>query len=474
MALIAALFQSVQLKAADEKPLAVVSLAGIDSLMSDVDYLGQVLSNPQLNSQSIEGLLKAFSGGKGLDVFDRKKPWGVVVYAAADGGLDFKSYLFVPLKNEADLIKGVENYTDAPKDVGNGVKSIAIRNNPKEFFYKVQDGNMFVADTAEYLRNVPADPAALLGTMNKDYDLAARVHVQNLPEKLRTDMIEGLKKGVSEGLHQSPDEDDAAFAVRKGLMETQIKQLEMMLDELDDFTVGLNIDSAAKATNLDFAMTVKPGGKMAGKIASYGSLTSIFSGFFNPNVGAAGNVTSKLDSEDIQQTVALLDSLSDVAKKEIDKDEKLRDNAQAKEIVSDFFAVLSKTIQTGKFDNAGTVAFGDKTISGSFAGYVHDGTAAESLFKKVVDVIKENVTEVKMDVATHEGVKFNQVQVPVKEPKAKAIFGDTLDVHVGFGPKAFYVTFGKDGLTMCKEAITASATAGEKKVDEMLIETSLT
>src|SRR5436190_2138037 len=78
-----------------------------------------------------------------------------------------------------------------------------------------------------------------------------------------------------------------------------------------------------------------------------------------------------------------------------------------------------------------------------------------------------------MDALTHEGVKFHQVSLPAPDEMSKAILGDTITVNFGIGPKSFYVAFGKDGLTMCKEAITSSASVGDKKVETMLVETSV-
>src|SRR5688572_20980518 len=157
-----------------------------------------------MQSITIEGLLKAFTGGKGLDVLDRKKPIGVVLLTPDMATDELKSrpwaeivqsYLCLPLKSEEDLLFAVKNYTDTPRDVGNGVKSMDVKNNQKTLFYKVQNGYMFVADKAEFLGNLPSDPTTLMGTMPKDYDLAVRMNIGNLPDSLRKEMVDALSTG---------------------------------------------------------------------------------------------------------------------------------------------------------------------------------------------------------------------------------------------------------------------------------------
>ncbi len=445
---------------AEPKPVVVVSISSYDSLLSDVDYIGGVIGQQQANAASIDGLLKFFTGGKGADMLDRKAPWG---FAVLGEGTDFQPLVFLPVKDYDALQTVLGNFQAKIEDEADGIKSVMMQQAPVKIYMKQQTGFVFFANSSETLKTLPADPIALLGTLPKEYDIGVRAFVQNVPEELRNDWISLIRSGMEQGLRQSPGEDENAFAMRKKLVESQMGQLEMVFKDLDTFTLGVNIDSVAKAIFLDLGMTGKPGSL----IASRPTTTSGFAGFLQANAGLTANLTSKLSPEEVTQQVATIRSLGDVLNKEIDRDENLDDAAktQAKQLLTDVIAIVSKTVETGKIDAAGSVAFADKTIS-AFAGTgVYDGQAVEKLVKKVVDLYRAELRDVKLDTAEHNGVKFHQVGIPVPEAKAQEIFGDTLTLTFGIGDKAVYFAAGKDGIQSIKSGIDASTAAGSAKLD---------
>ena len=50
------------------------------------------------------------------------------------------------------------------------------------------------------LASLPADPAAELNKIVADYDLGARVSVQNVPQHYRQMALEAMKSGMEDGL----------------------------------------------------------------------------------------------------------------------------------------------------------------------------------------------------------------------------------------------------------------------------------
>jgi hypothetical protein len=111
------------------------------------------------------------------------------------------------------------------------------------------------------------------------------------------------------------------------------------------------------------------------------------------------------------------------------------------------------------------VAFGEKTVSAFAGAGVHEGKAVEKLVKKIVDLYRAELRDVKLDTAEHNGVTFHQIGIPVPEAKAQEIFGDTLTLTFGIGDKAVYFAAGKDGIQSIKSGIDASTAAGNAKLD---------
>ena len=74
-ALVACLAGQAPVSAQEMKPVVVVSLAGYDELMSDVDFLGQISGIPMLNAQMAEGILQQTTQGQGLKVVSDLSSW---------------------------------------------------------------------------------------------------------------------------------------------------------------------------------------------------------------------------------------------------------------------------------------------------------------------------------------------------------------------------------------------------------------
>lgn len=472
VAMVATLLCAFEASAADRKPVAVFTLAGYDALMSDIDYIGEVLSNPQAKAESLEAMLKLFTGGLGLDGVDKTKPWGVAVMT---DGNDFRPLVMVPVKNLDDLLAAAKGFVGEPKDEGDGIRSIQVPNGPNPVF-KEANGFVFFGEKADDLADLPADPLALMGTLPKEYDIGVRGFMQNVPEQYRKEIVSLLRAGMEQSLEKRDEEDENAFELRKKTVESMMKDIETAVDELESITIGLTIDSTAKVAYLDISATAKPGSKTAKQAAALNGVKSDFAGFITPDVGVAVNTASVLSPEDIQMLSGLLASFGDKVKQEINKDGNLPADkmGQAKEIIDDLISVADKTIQTGKLDGAGTVAMAEKSVNGAFGVAVADGPAVEAIIKKVIEFAKDDLPEVKLNAESHKGVAFHKISIPLPDEKLKDVFGDALPVTVGIGPKSVYLGFGEEGDSMIKSSIDASASAGPTAVAPLAINSSLT
>lgn len=450
---------------AELKPVVVVSVAGYDAILSDVDYIAGVVGNQQVNAASIDGILKFFTGGKGADMIDRKAPWG---FALLGEGTDFQPLVFLPIKDYENLVTVMNNFGSKIQDEDDDIKSVQVPQapiKPIKMYMKHQTGYVYFSHQTEALKTLPADPTVYLGTLPKEYDIGVRAFVQNVPEDLRDKAIGALRQGVEQNLRQSPGEDDNAFAMRKKLLESQLAQLETVIKELDTFTFGVNIDSVAKAVFLDMSLTGKPGSEIANRPAT----TSSFAGFLQANAGLTGNLTAKLTSQEIAQYQAMIQTAGNAINNDLDKDSNLNEAAktQVKTLLADLLDIAAKTVQTGKLDGGGSVAFVDKNVSAFAGAGVHDGKAVDKLLKKIleIDEVRKDLRDVKLDTADHNGVTFHQIGIPVPDAKAQDIFGDTLTLTFGIGDKAVYLAAGKDGIQSIKSGIDASTAAGNAKLD---------
>ena len=105
------------------KPVVVVSLAGYDELMSDVDFLGQVTGLPMLSATMVEQSLNMATQNQGLKGLDKKKPWGGAVMT---DGADFRFVVFAPVSDVKALVEAFAGppFGFSATDAGNGVVQV--------------------------------------------------------------------------------------------------------------------------------------------------------------------------------------------------------------------------------------------------------------------------------------------------------------------------------------------------------------
>jgi hypothetical protein len=162
----------------------------------------------------------------------------------------------------------------------------------------------------------------------------------------------------------------------------------------------------------------------------------------------------------------------DRASKEIDNDAGLdaTQRTAAKDLLGQFFAVLTDTVKGGKIDYGAALVLDEKKLN--FAGglLVADGKKLETAFAKLVELAKNepDFPEVKLNAGKHGNVNLHTIAVDLPaeaDEDARELFGgDKVQITLGTAPKALYVAFGKDGEAVLKKAIDASVQKAAQSV----------
>ena len=201
------------------KPLLVVSFAGYDALRGNIDAIGKLAGNPGLAAGAEEPLIR-MTQGKGLAGLDKTKPCGLVV--PCDGSetsfeqLGHATYGFVPVTDLKQLMTVIGGFThqqftpdaDGVYEIKDSVGTPA--------YVIAKGGWAFISESREVLKNVPADPAATLGDLPKQYTLAARLSLKNLPAGIRKMAISQLEAGFHIlSMWRGSNEDEASRSGRR-------------------------------------------------------------------------------------------------------------------------------------------------------------------------------------------------------------------------------------------------------------------
>ena len=158
---------------------------------------------------------KLYAEGRGVNGLDGTRPWGAVIF----GGEKLRAYAFVPVTDAESLSWELDEYIDSVTDIGGGIQKVVGTEEGAELYAMEQGGWLFVSDCEWCLENVVYDPTKLLDGMNKDYDVAVRLVLKNVPADEGHKILAKLDKVMGPTLRKMTSDEtveilgEAAFAL---------------------------------------------------------------------------------------------------------------------------------------------------------------------------------------------------------------------------------------------------------------------
>jgi hypothetical protein len=455
------------------QPVVVISLSGYERVMNDIGFIGQIAQFPGLDKQA-DAMITLVTQGKGLNGLDKKRPWGVVLNIGSAGPQPIG---FLPVSDLKQLLDSLAQHVGPASDAGSGILQIEKPN--QRWYLKEQKGWVFISPMIDNLAKVPADPTQWLAGLDKQYEVAVKVYIHNIPKMFR-DMAVDYIKQLNQTLPSPDDEDEATKEKRRQLLDNQAKSFEEMINTIDQFTLGWAIDQSADTSHLDVTLTALPDSNLAKKLNAQKDTTSSYTGFMVPKGAVVLNSSQTLLVDDIQQAAQGIDTFQASVTNEIENSPDITDDdsrAAAKRIVAEASQAIKATIQSGKIDFGGSWLVGDRQFTILFGAYIKEPDELEKAFEDLVKVVSKdpNFPGTKFDLVTDGDVRFHTWTSPVPaDDKVNRAIGKELKVAVGFGQQSVYVGVSTDDpLPGLKKAIADSKAGGSKKVSPGVVDVSL-
>ncbi|NLY00022.1 MAG: hypothetical protein GXY83_28320 [Rhodopirellula sp.] len=459
-------------KEAAMKPVIALAFSGYDEILGDLRFM-----NPQL-AMMVEGAVDNFTDSKGLEGLDKSRPWGFLVRT---DGQEFPMHAFLPVTDLKKLLAALEPAIGEPGDAGEGVYEFETES---RVLYAKQVGDWaFVTTTAEGLDDVPQNPAKALGDLPKDFDLGLQVTVKNVPPFFRQMILGMMQMGAQQGLPRQSDESPEDQQLRQKAFEQAMKQFSGMLDELDAFVLGIQIDEKAGLGALEYRMTAIEGSDLAEQMKQTGDLKTDYAGFLMPDAAVTFGSAAEIAQSDIEQVKTQLQTAKANAIEELSK-QKLSDEELelAKKLVDELMGVLQKTIEGGKFDVAASAKIAPDQLTGAAGARVVEPERVEEVLKALAKQLIEDepraADAIKLDAESFQDVRFHTFAVPLEElENAKGLeklVGDRLNVVVGVGKQSLYVAAGRDAVAALKQAIEKSKAGSDKPAAPLQLQLALT
>jgi hypothetical protein len=454
-----------------EKPMAIVAINNYTDLSKDLVYLLDLVGPPG-TAQLVE-----LQGAGFAEMLDTTKPIGVIVQP--DGILGYKLLAFIPTDNADLILQTLAGFGIIAESTPEGLTKIDAGGT--SIYIKKGTGWAFVSNTKEALVTPPADPVALLGGLDKRYDVAIQGNIDAIPEVFKQLMVSQIEVGMQQSIQQPlPNETEDAFEARRAIAQQGMQDVQKMVNELEAITVGFNIDQTRQSVYLDFGITAKEGTDTAKQFA-YEDTTTQLAGFLTDSAAAQMNMSASFDTAQAEQVNISLEALRSASIAEIQNDptipnEKLR--SLAIKAISTFMDVGKATLSSGKIDMAGSMDLTDAGISVIAGAVVPQAEQLDQIVRDFVKIATEedpSFPEVEIDAQKKGDTSFHVIRIPVPEGEAEArsAFGDSVEISIGMGPDRVYMGIGKDNLKRLSAAIDASAADKGEKVSAVLLKCSV-
>jgi hypothetical protein len=312
------------------------------------------------------------------------------------------------------------------------------------------------------------------------------LNVQNIPEVFRQMAMDQIKMGVQAGMEQQQIDDPAQAEMRAKLVQRQMDELATAINEIDQLTVGAEIDSAGHRALLDLGVTALPDSKTAKQMAAGPKEASKFLGFLLPDSVVRMHLNSSMPEDDAQNLAGMFDSFKKQVNDSIDNSDDLDDDkekAKVKKLANEALDIVAASLKKGIFNGGlSLTGTGPFTLAGGV--YLDGAPKMEGVFKQTVEMFKDedDAPEVKLDADEYQGVKFHKLSFDLddeeeddknaKDAKKNAdaddddddgnealaeFFGDPLELTLGFGPQSFYFALGNEGVSTLKRVMDRSA-----------------
>ena len=429
------------------EPVVVVTLGSVNKLMDDINYLTGTLGQAQA------GAMFSLMAGTFTQGIEPTQPIGILV-PLVDGAP--QPIALIPTSDVKAVLKRLEAQTGPADELEDGTHVIIV--GASTLFIRQSGDWAVIAPNRDMLNWAPPNPLAVFEGMGNDYDIAVRLRMQQVPAQTRKMLTAQMRQGFEQAMAQQPNGNAEAG---REMAEATIEQLEQFINETDELRFGFNVNQETKKVIFDGSFTAVPGTKLAAMYGGAHAIPSDFASVIRNDAAAFYHAASSISPEAIEQTRGSLKTSLTAIENAIANEDNLNETQQAKvkELIRRIGELAVESISEGRADIGALLLADEEDLRFVFGAFVSDGQKAAKIFKDLAAEVQNepNAPRFMFDQGNYKGVTMHVVETDVPaDDEARRVFGDTLRVHIGTGPKAVYAAFGKNSDALIKELIDSA------------------
>jgi len=446
------------------QPIAVASIASVDRVLEDIDYLFGTVDKPEYPAM-IKGFLAQYRDLEGLD---KTKPFGVLVYLNKGISPQPTSVGFVPIKNLDELTETLSEvgFQLAPVEGTEDRYTLALPN--FSVHLKLAHGYAFFQLKSEALDRDFTDPDTYTKALAAKYDVAGSLLLQNVPEPMRMMAVDLASAKIDEQLPRKRNENDFQYRTRSETTKFLLNQFELVAADGEDLTFGYNLSKADKQIQLHLGVKAKTGSKLEAELKNASKATSQYSYL---NAAAADFLAYNVFPlrKDFEQK-AILDLIE---KSKANVPPALLGDDSTPGSVAKMIEAGKATVRSGKLDGHVQILQTSKGKPAVIAALkLTQGNTFKEGLQELFDLMlqAEDTQGMEKNVAEVDGVTIHKILPNNMKQDTKEFFGENPVVYVGCGPHACWMAIGEvSSLELLKKSIANGQSTRSKPGSAFLI-----
>jgi len=416
-------------------PILIISSAGVERLLDDVDYFFETAGRPEY-AALVRGFLAVVGDLKGID---RGRPFGVMMVIDPGEAPDPVFVGFVPVAAIEEL-EGTLQAGSIKLQKKIGEKNRYELVTPDEKFQVLSQNNyLFISRKSETLKHRFQDPVALTKPLTDRYDLAVSFLFRNAPQDMKNMILDYLRAQIEADFVKRRNESEIQFQNRTTKNRLFLAGMENLFLQGDSLTLGWKLSKKEKSASLELSFEPMSQSRLAGTLQRLGNSSSRFSKWHGGNPALVASSTLPLGK--IEQN-SFMESLQSILHHNVAQ---LFAESVHQKQVETFFRSLQPTISTGLLDYA--LRF-DGTEPGRFVlrgGIkVVQEEAVKNAFSAVLRQLRKNGSDFQWEpnAVSHRGISFHRVVRKSAGRSERRLFGDDVALYFGVGSGVLWLSVG--------------------------------
>ena len=259
-------------------PLAVLSVAGFERWMGNMDYLFGSIGREEL-SDYVGGKLSKVNDLKG---FHKDKPFGMLIFLRP--GLIPQPYpvTFVPVLNLADAMGTLTGGPFTVKKVDDTHYDLLA--GPQTFHARLAGDYAWIATQTDQLDYEFPDPLTITKRLADRYDIAIEFNLTQVPEGMKNIFLDFLRASTETSIQQRDSEPNTAYQMRRLNALDTLDWLDQLLLQGERLTLGAKVDPKSKHATIEVDVMAKPDSAFAKALQDVAARPSFFSNVVEDDV----------------------------------------------------------------------------------------------------------------------------------------------------------------------------------------------